>query len=165
LGIKSDISVRVWNEILNQSNIINAVSDGTYVTYTTSQEHNLQQGEYIKILGINPSSLNVGDENNLATVHSIINSFSFRVANISTDAYISGGTAQYIWREWSDMPWSEAYVLGQSNSYVLTPAEIYATYTGTNREVVDDGYGMNISQVESISITDASWSIYSDKPA
>jgi hypothetical protein len=56
------------------------------------------------------------------------------------------------------------YVLGQSSSYVGTPTDIYQAYTGTNRNIFDDGYGMQLEQSETSIFSDVSWNIYTDKP-
>jgi hypothetical protein len=72
-----------------------------------------------------------------------------------------------VWSYWSadSRTWQSVYILGQTSSFISTPVDIYKAYTGTNRTVVDDGYGMQLQQKETSVITDVSWSSYTDKPA
>jgi hypothetical protein len=76
-------------------------------------------------------------------------------------------TPENIWSYWSSdsKTWQYAYILGQNSSYTTTPQDIYKAYTGTNRNIIDDGYGMQLQQKETSIITDVSWSSYTDKPA
>lgn len=71
-----------------------------------------------------------------------------------------------LWSFWSadSKTWQDVYVLGQSSSYVGTPTDIYQAYTGTNRNIFDDGYGMQLEQSETSIFSDVSWNIYTDKP-
>lgn len=70
-----------------------------------------------------------------------------------------------VWSYWSGNDWQYVYILGQSTSYLSTPANIYEAYTGTNRYVIDDNYGMQLQQTQTSVLTDVSWSVYTDKPA
>jgi hypothetical protein len=72
-----------------------------------------------------------------------------------------------VWSYWSSdsKTWQYAYILGQDSSYTTTPEDIYKAYTGTNRNIIDDGYGMQLQQKETSIITDVSWSSYTNKPA
>jgi hypothetical protein len=74
---------------------------------------------------------------------------------------------QNVWSYWSanENIWQTVYILGKSSSYISSPADIYRAYTGTNKSVVDDGYGMQLQQRDTAIITDVSWSSYTDKPA
>ena len=74
-------------------------------------------------------------------------------------------TPENIWSYWSGEKWEYVYVLGQSTSYLSTPADIYEAYTGTNRYIIDDGYGVQLQQTQTAILTDVSWSVYTDKPA
>lgn len=68
------------------ANITNAVGNGTNVTYTASNSY--VAGEKITITGMNPAGYNVTN----ATVISA-NASQFVVANATTTAFVSGGTA------------------------------------------------------------------------
>lgn len=72
-----------------------------------------------------------------------------------------------IWSYWSanNNTWQYVYILGQKYSYITTPETIYQTYMGTNKNIVDDGYGLQLAQKETKVITNASWSSYTNKPA
>jgi len=70
-----------------------------------------------------------------------------------------------LWSFWSadSKTWQDVYVLGQASSYVSTPKNIYQSYTGTNRDIVDDGYGMKLNQAQASIFTDVSWTSYTEK--
>lgn len=71
-----------------------------------------------------------------------------------------------IWFYWSagNRTWQDVYVLGQSSSYIQTPANIYQAYTGTNRDIFDDGYGIQLEQSQTSVLTDVYWNSYIEKP-
>jgi hypothetical protein len=94
--------------------------------------------------------------------------------------------ANFDWDYWYDengtspiKQWSGVYVLGETKSTVITPQDIYKTFVGTNRIIVDDGEELNFESeeislyassviVQSGSIVnnaDISWSRFSDIPA
>lgn len=72
-----------------------------------------------------------------------------------------------VWAYWSanNNTWQYVYILGQKYSYITTPKNIYETYTGTNKNIIDDDYGLQLVQKETKVITDAAWSSYTNKPA
>jgi len=76
-------------------------------------------------------------------------------------------TPENTWSYWSALEntWQTVYILGKSSSYISSPIDIYKAYTGTNRSIVDDGYGMQLQQRDTAIITDVSWLSYTDKPA
>lgn len=86
---------------------------------------------------------------------------STRVWQDVLDADVIGNTQ---WSYWSGGSWFDVYVLDITSSYVVTPADIYNAYTGTNGNVIDDGKGLQINQGQTKIITDASWSLISGKP-
>lgn len=76
-------------------------------------------------------------------------------------------TPENTWSYWSALEntWQTVYILGKSSSYISSPIDIYKAYTGTNKSIVDDGYGMQLQQRDTAIITDVSWLSYTDKPA
>ena len=72
-----------------EANISNAVGDGTYVTYTTVNDHNYQSGWSVSVTEIDPSPLN-GYGMTITTV----TANTFTVAKTATDTYVSGGVAR-----------------------------------------------------------------------
>jgi len=72
-----------------------------------------------------------------------------------------------VWSFWSadSKTWRNVYVFGEKPTYSLTPSDIYDVYTGTNNNIVDDGYGLEITETQSLFITDNYWQLYSGKPA
>lgn len=73
---------------VNKLNIVNAVSDGTYITYTVSNPHNVTAGNIISATGINPIVFNSSN----VTVHeSTANTITVTKAISETSEYLAGG--------------------------------------------------------------------------
>jgi len=72
-----------------------------------------------------------------------------------------------VWAYWlsSSQTWQYVYVVGKYNEYLFTPSSIYETYTGTNINVIDDDYGLQLAHKETNILSGVSWSLYSGKPA
>lgn len=70
------------------------------------------------------------------------------------------------WAFWDTeaQSWKDVYVLGQSSSYINSPIDIYESYTGTNREIVDDGYGIRFNKKDSSIYSAVSWQTITAKP-
>jgi hypothetical protein len=89
------------------------------------------------------------------------------------------------WEYWYDQngneiqQWRDVYVLGETRSSLITPQDIYKTFVGTNRIVVDDNEQLTID-AESVSLyasstrtinnaisrqSEITWSRFSDIPA
>ena len=68
--------------------ISNAVGDGSFVTYTTT-DNNYIVGMNVDVTGVTPSSFNVSD----ATITAVTTN-SFTIASANTDTYVSGGMAR-----------------------------------------------------------------------
>jgi hypothetical protein len=69
------------------------------------------------------------------------------------------------WAHWDGNSWQYVYITGQTTSYVTTPTEIYQAYVGTNSSVIDDGYGILMTDSQSEILTNVSWQDLSFKPA
>lgn len=78
------------------------------------------------------------------------------------DGTVPSGTT---WAYWAGNTWQYVYLLGQASSYISTPADIFDAYVGTNSEIVDDGYGLTLDHRQAQLISDATWSVYTSKPA
>jgi len=78
------------------------------------------------------------------------------------DGTVPAGTT---WAYWAGNTWQYVYLLGQTSSYISSPADIYEAYVGTNSEIVDDGYGMTFDHRQAQLVSGATWSIYTSKPA
>lgn len=61
--------------------------------------------------------------------------------------------------------WANVYLINQDPSYVVTPEDIYAAFTGTNVNIVDDDAGVLLSNDRIFTINEISWSVSSDIPA
>ena len=78
----------------------------------------------------------------------------------------------YDWQFWYDQngtseiqQWVDVYVLEQTRETSLTPGDIYKTFIGTNRVIIDDGSSLSIDSDSMTIVSDASWSRFSIKPA
>ena len=78
----------------------------------------------------------------------------------------------YDWQFWYDQngvseikQWIDVYVLEQTRETSLTPGDIYKTFIGTNRVIIDDGASLSIDSDSMTIVSDASWSRFSIKPA
>lgn len=78
------------------------------------------------------------------------------------DGVVPAGTT---WNYWNGTTWQGVYLLGQTRSYISTPSDIFDAYTGTNGEVVDDGYSMWFNHRQAQIVSDASWDSFTLKPA
>lgn len=78
----------------------------------------------------------------------------------------------YDWQFWYDQngtseiqQWRDVYILEETRETLLTPRDIYKTFIGTNRVVVDDGSSLTVDSDSMKVISDASWNRFSLKPA
>lgn len=78
----------------------------------------------------------------------------------------------YDWQFWYDengsleiKQWRDVLVLEETRETILTPEDIYKTFIGTNRVVVDDGASLFIDSDSMTLISGASWTSFSIKPA
>lgn len=80
------------------------------------------------------------------------------VARLWTDIDSEDGTT-LDWQYWKDnYSWNGMLILSSSSTYGVNPSEIYKTYIGTNKIIVDDGEGM-ILDSDKLKIYDAvEWS-------
>jgi hypothetical protein len=68
--------------------VTNVTGDGTYITVTTADNHLYSVGEIVTIVGVNPTAYNLID----AVIYDIPSTTTFRIANTTTTAFVSGGT-------------------------------------------------------------------------
>lgn len=75
------------------------------------------------------------------------------------------------WNEWYIVDpftfgtWKQIYVLAETSQYVLTPEDIYKTYMGTNKSVVDNNGSISLYNKNNAYLMGIQWSRYSNKPA
>jgi len=91
---------------------------------------------------------------------------------VNYEGYPSTSGDPYNWQYWyqeegSDevKTWSNAYIIDLLQDVALTPEDIYKSFTGTNTFVIDDGQSVQISTDALVTLTDASWSRFTLKPA
>jgi hypothetical protein len=60
--------------------------------------------------------------------------------------------------------WRGVYVLSDFRFFAITPEQIYKSYTGTNRILVDDNLGVNFSSDSFLIFSDVIWSRQEQKP-
>ncbi len=70
----------------------------------------------------------------------------------------------FLWSYWSDETWKDIYVSSLINNYAIDPKIIYNTYIGNNRDIIDDGYGLNIGSSTFSTYSSIIWSQTVDKP-
>jgi hypothetical protein len=68
--------------------VTNVTGDGTYITVTTSDNHLYSVGEIVTIVGVAPTAYNLID----AVIYDTPSTITFRIANTTTTAFVSGGT-------------------------------------------------------------------------
>ena len=68
--------------------VTNVTGDGTYITVTTSDNHLYSVGEIVTIVGVAPTAYNLID----AVIYDTPSTTTFRIANTTTTAFVSGGT-------------------------------------------------------------------------
>lgn len=61
--------------------------------------------------------------------------------------------------------WANVYLINQDPSYIITPEDIYAAFTGTNINIVDDNSGISLINDKIFTINEVSWSTSTDIPA
>ena len=72
---------------------------------------------------------------------------------------LTDGIATFDWQFWSNnFTWDGMLVIGSSEFYGISPSDIYKTYIGTNKIIVDDGEGL-VYQPEKLKIySEVEWS-------
>jgi hypothetical protein len=72
---------------------------------------------------------------------------------------LTDGVTTFDWQFWfNNFTWDGMLVVGSSQFYGINPADIYKTYIGTNKIIVDDGEGL-IYQPEKLKVyTEVEWS-------
>lgn len=70
------------------------------------------------------------------------------------------------WSFWDagDQAWRDVYILGQTTSYFSSPEDIYKSYTGTNKNIVDDNAGLTLQKTQSALYTGVTWRTVTEKP-
>lgn len=61
------------------------------------------------------------------------------------------------WEDWLSYTWNQVLVLGTSNLYGTNPADIYKTYIGTNKIILDDNQGVSFNPDTVKMYQDATW--------
>lgn len=61
------------------------------------------------------------------------------------------------WEDWISYTWNQILVLGTSNLYGTNPSDIYKTYIGTNKIIIDDNQGMSLNPDTIKMYQDATW--------
>ena len=89
--------------------------------------------------------------NNLQQVQNTINRSWFRVQE--------EGPTSYDWQYWANnFNWDEVLVVSSSEAYGVNPADVYKTYLGTNKIIIDDNEGMTLNPDKLKIYNDSTWS-------
>jgi hypothetical protein len=72
---------------------------------------------------------------------------------------LTDGVTVFDWQFWfNNFTWDGMLVVGSSQFYGINPSDIYKTYIGTNKIIIDDGEGL-IYQPEKLKVyTEIEWS-------
>lgn len=80
--------------------------------------------------------------------------------------------SNFDWKYWYDQnglseiqQWRDVYVVDETRTSALTPKDIYKTFIGTNRIVVDDDDSISIDADQLSILSDVSWNRFSGTPA
>lgn len=70
------------------------------------------------------------------------------------------------WQFWDagNQKWRDVYILGQTTSYFSSPEDIYRSYTGTNKNIIDDKNGITFQKSGSTVYSAISWRTITEKP-
>jgi hypothetical protein len=72
---------------------------------------------------------------------------------------LSDGTSTLDWQFWfNNFTWDGVLVASSSNFYGTNPSDIFKTYTGTNKIIVDDGEGLVYTTEKIKAYSDIEWS-------
>jgi hypothetical protein len=89
--------------------------------------------------------------NNLQQVQNTINRSWFRVQE--------DGLTSYDWQYWSNnFTWEGVLIVSSTEAYGVNPADIYKTYLGTNKIIIDDEEGMTLNPDKLTIYNDSVWS-------
>ena len=82
------------------------------------------------------------------------------------------GSGNYTWAYWEvdpfifqDRSWRDVALISEKRIFDITQGDIYDSFAGTNRIIVDDGTSLNIDSDQLTIISGASWTRFSGKPA
>jgi hypothetical protein len=71
----------------------------------------------------------------------------------------SSGLVDYLWEYWFPaFNWSKVLIIGTSSLYGVNPSDVYKTYLGTNKTIIDDGEGMTFDADKIKVYSDTTWS-------
>jgi hypothetical protein len=72
---------------------------------------------------------------------------------------LSDGSETFNWSYWeNNFDWDGVLTLGDTEFYNINPADIYKTYIGTNKIIIDDGQGIVYTPEKVKMYTDIEWS-------
>jgi hypothetical protein len=72
---------------------------------------------------------------------------------------LSDGSEVFNWSYWeNNFNWDEVLTLGETEFYNINPSDIYKTYIGTNKIIIDDGQGIAYTPDNIKIYTDIEWS-------
>jgi hypothetical protein len=117
--------------------------------------NSLMFDSYLGALNLNgPATFNniaYYQANNLQQVQNTINRSWFRVQE--------EGLTSYDWEYWSNnFTWEGVLVVSSTEAYGVNPVDIYNTYLGTNKIIIDDQEGMTLNPDKLTIYNDSVWS-------
>lgn len=78
---------------------------------------------------------------------------------------VSDGVTNFEWQYWlNNFTWDGVLVISASDAYGVNPSDVYKTYVGTNKIIVDDNEGMLINPDKLKIYQEVTWSITTNSP-
>lgn len=68
------------------------------------------------------------------------------------------------WVDWLSYTWNQILILGASDLYGTNPADIYKTYIGTNKIIIDDNSGLSVDSDTLSVYQDSTWETFVTNP-
>ena len=130
------------------------INVGEWISLGISFSNSLNFDSYVGAINLNGpmvfNNISYYQANSLQQLQKYVTRPWIRVKN--------DGLADLDWQYWvNDYIWQEVLVIASSNLYATNPDEIYKTYIGTNKIIVDDSEGMSFDADKIKVYTETNW--------
>jgi hypothetical protein len=130
------------------------INVGEWISLGISFSNSLNFDSYVGAINLNGpmvfNNISYYQANSLQQLQKYVTRPWIRVKN--------DGLVDLDWQYWvNDYIWQEVLVIASSNLYATNPDEIYKTYIGTNKIIVDDSEGMSFDADKIKVYTETNW--------
>jgi hypothetical protein len=130
------------------------ITVGEWISLGISFSNSLNFDSYVGAINLNGpmvfNNISYYQANSLQQLQKYVTRPWIRVKN--------DGLVDLDWQYWvNDYIWQEVLVIASSNLYATNPDEIYKTYIGTNKIIVDDSEGMSFDADKIKVYTETNW--------